>query len=91
MKTNQATTDYRHIVFLQGDEANSFLDILDTFGIEKTIEALLEYDTCPESCRHTNYNPAGSSDTSFCTSGGYELTWNYKLGYIGLCEVTKLN
>ena len=88
MKTKETTKDYRHIIFLQGDEANSFLDILDMFGIEKTIESLLEYDLCPEACRHTDYSPAGESDTSFRLNNGLELTWNNKLGYIGLCEVT---
>ena len=90
MKTNQATKDYRQIVFLQGDEATEALSNLDLRGIESTVNMLLDYDLCPESCRHTVFSPTGESDTSYLTTAGYELTWNSKLGYIGLCEVTEI-
>lgn len=88
MKT--ATKDYRHIIFLQGDGATEALSNLDIRGIESTVDMLKEYDLCPEACRHTDENPAGKSDTSFCTSDGYELTWNERFGYIGLCEITNI-
>jgi len=81
-------TDYRHIVFLQGDAAMEALSNLELRGIESTINMLTEYDLSPESCRHTDYSPAGESDTSFITKNGFELTWNDRLGYIGLCELT---
>jgi len=90
MKTNQATKDYRHIIFLQGDEATEALSNLDLRGIESTINMLLEYDLCPEDCRHSDSSPAGDSDTSFQLLNGLELTWNNRLGYIGLCEVTEI-
>lgn len=90
MKTEQTTKDYRHIIFLQGDEATEVMSNLDLRGIESTVTMLLEYDLCQEACRHTDYSPAGESDTSYLTTAGYELTWNNKLGYIGLCEVTEI-
>ena len=88
METKNQITDYRHIIFFQGDAATGFLDILDAFGEKRTIEALLEYDTQPENCRHTDSSPAGSSDTVLQIDNKYELTWNYKFGTIGLCEIT---
>jgi len=88
MKTKLAPTDYRHIIFLQGEEATEALLNLDTRGIDSTVNMLAEYDTEPESCRHTDESPAGGSDTSFRTLDGFELTWNNRLGYIGLCKVT---
>ncbi len=88
MKTNQAPKDYRHICFLQGEEATEALSNLDLRGINSTVNMLAEYDTEPESCRHTDESPAGRSDTSFRTKDGFELTWNDRLGYIGLCKVS---
>jgi len=85
--------DFRHIIFLQGDDANLALDVLDVFGETKTIEMLLKYDTCDLGCRRTEQSPSGESDTVHwqrLNNKAYELAYNMKLGTIGLCEIIQV-
>ena len=61
------------IVFLQGDEAEEPLNILDTFGLEDAVEYLTQWYKPGE--HETLYDPAaGSSDNTYETEGGFILT-----------------
>lgn len=85
MKTK--TTDYRHIVFLQGDNAIEALSVYEEGGHLAALDFLLQYDLCPEACRHTDYSPAGETDDLICWDR-WELVINERYGYIGLCELS---
>ena len=71
------------IVFMQGDEANEPLSILDTDGTEATIEYLAQWHR-PGEHELAQETAAGSSDDVLETDDGFILTWNVRLGYIGL-------
>ena len=71
------------IVFVQGDEAIQPLSILDTDGTEAAIEYLAQWHYPGD--HDTGDEPAaGSTDDVFETDDGFILTWNIRLGYIGL-------
>jgi hypothetical protein len=76
---------YRTIVFLQGEEADEYLHILDTDGEEKTITALYEFDYIGEGDT-SDEPPWGDGDDTY-TSGPYVLAYNTRLGYISLTEL----
>lgn len=82
---------YRNIVFLQGDEADEALNILDEDGTEAAFNHLLDtYEgTGPDD--YTDDEPWGESDDieDFETRDGakYVLSYNAGLGYIGLTQV----
>ncbi len=71
------------IVFVQGDEADEPLSVLDTNGTEAAIEYLAQWHY-PGEHELTQEPAAGSSDDVFETDDGFILTWNIRLGYIGL-------
>ncbi len=71
------------IVFVQGDEAIEPLGILDTDGTEAAIEYLAQWH-CPGEHQTADEPAAGSSDDTYETEDGFILTWNSRLGYIGL-------
>ena len=76
---------YQSIVFIQGDEANEPLDILDRDGTAAAVEYLKQWDygDSPEPQKSSS---AGTSDWQE-RHGDYLLTWNARVGYIGLERV----
>ena len=71
------------IVFVQGDEADEPLSILDTDGTKAAIEYLAQWHHPGE--HETADEPAtGTSDHVQKTDDGFILTWNDRLRYIGL-------
>jgi hypothetical protein len=87
--------EYEDVIFLQGDQADEFFEILDSKGKDAAMEYLKnwhypgEHDTRKES-------PAGRSDEEY-EKGGYLMHWNKDLHYAGLVykggpsEGTKIN
>ena len=72
-----------HLVFVQGDEAIEPLSILNTEGPEATVDYLAGWNNS-KSQEEADEPAAGSSDNTYETEGGFILTWNDRLGYIGL-------
>lgn len=73
---------YKNIIFLQGDSANEALDILDDSGKMAAIDYLSQWDYGDHDDIRDDLG-AGSSDRIF-EHGEYILTYNLRLGYIGL-------
>lgn len=73
---------YEHVVFLEGYEAEYVFEILDNEGYDTTLGYLTKM--------HNVGTHDGSSEPSFGTDdetyvvGKYIMSWNRKLGYIGL-------
>ncbi len=71
------------IVFMQGEEAEEPLRILDEQGEEAAIEYLAQWHFPGE--HETSETPgAGSDDDVYRAEDGFRLSWNTRLGYIGL-------
>lgn len=78
---------YQSIVFIQGDEANEPLDILDRDGAAAAVRYLAQWDYGDENgSPEMTESSAGTSDRQE-RHGDYLLTWNNRLGYIGLERV----
>ena len=75
------------VVFMQGDEAQEYLDLLDNEGAEVALEKLKEWHYPNEHATRTEL-PNGSSDRTF-KQGQYFLSWNSGLGYIGLSYIVE--
>ena len=71
------------IVFMQGDEADEPLSILDTDGTKAAIEYLAQWHY-PGEHETANEPAAGTCDHVQKTDDGFILTWNDRLRYIGL-------
>jgi hypothetical protein len=76
-------TKYRHIMFLQDDDARFALDILNNEGLEAAIDYLSEWDTGDGDISGATW---GSSDTVY-RQGRHVLSCNRRLGYISLCYI----
>lgn len=74
---------YQRIVFMQNEEAEEALAILDDQGEEAAIDHLAQWDNGDEGEEFPE-TAAGSSDDVHETEDGYILTYNRRLGYIGL-------
>lgn len=75
---------YRHIVFLQGEEAEILIDLCEDHPA-KIIESLeRDYDTGEG--EETDDEPWGEADETFRWKN-YILSWNTGLGYVSLTEV----
>jgi len=72
----------QRIVFMQGDDADEPLAMLDTEGIESVLDYLAQWDM-DDNGELTDEPSAGTSDDTYEVDG-YILTWNNQLGYIGL-------
>jgi len=78
---------YQSIVFAQGDDAGEPLDILDRDGVPAAVAYLAQWDYGDENgSPQTAESNAGTSDSQE-RHGDYLLTWNSRLGYIGLERV----
>lgn len=78
-----AVFKYQRIVFCQGEDANEPLRILDEQGEEAAIEYLAQWDMDPPG-ELFDESSAGSDDDVFESDDGYILSYNTRLGYIGL-------
>ena len=77
---------YRNIVFVQGEEAEKVLNILDKQGEEAALNYLLQwnYGDSPEEEREDQ--PWGNSDIIY-KKDNFVMSYNEKIGYAGLIEV----
>jgi hypothetical protein len=78
----EESMQYANVVFLQGDEAIEVLELLDAHGVGAAIEYLSEWDY-GDYGEVSDAKRAGYSDSTV-TSAPYVLTWNERMGYIGL-------
>jgi len=77
--------EYEDVVFLQGDEADQYLKMIEEQGAEETIRVLASNFYHPGEHSKQKGNPAGSSDKTFTSQDGkFILSWNERLGYVGL-------
>lgn len=72
---------YARIVFMQGEEAEEPLRILDEDGTKAAIDYLAQWDNGDEDVHSSS--SAGTSDTVIA-KGRYVLSFNRYIGYIGL-------
>jgi hypothetical protein len=80
------STKYERIVFLQGEEADEPLDLIDTQGAYVAMEYLAQWD-CGDGGDIHDRPSAGSADwtqTIEIPGQTYIVTWNHGVGYIGL-------
>jgi len=77
----------QEIVFMQGDDANEALGILNEIGCEALFKHLLQWDNNDSPTEHINdlYEKVGTSD-SIRYFDDYILTYNSKYGYCGLIK-----
>lgn len=71
------------IVFMQGSNALEALEILDNKGRESAMTYLQQWHH-PGDHDTSSELSAGSSDRTIRTSDNYVMTYNLRLGYIGL-------
>lgn len=73
---------YEDVVFLQGEEADEALAILDEEGEEAALEYLKQWHYPGEHDARASVG-TGSSDDTY-EDDGYTMSWNKRIGYIGL-------
>lgn len=75
-------TQYSHIVFMQDSEGHDVIDRMDTESPEEIVDYLAQWDYGDDyDVRDTP--SAGEWDDTMVV-GEYLLTWNSRLGYVGL-------
>jgi len=76
---------YERIVFMDigSEEAADVLDIIHNDGEETAIEYLAQWHY-PGEHETSSMVARGSDDDWFSTDDGYILSWNDRLGYVGL-------
>lgn len=75
---------YQRIVFMQGEEADEALAILDEHGEDAAVEHLSQWDYGDGGGEIMDEPASGDSDDVHETEDGYRLSYNTRLGYIGL-------
>ena len=80
METNKYL--YESVVFCQGDDPTEPLDILDDQGHEAVIDYLKQWHDPGRHDTHTQ--PCYGQEDRTYEHEGYVLSWNHRLGYIGL-------
>lgn len=78
---------YASIVFMQGDEANEPLAILDEKGPKEAINFLAQWDFGTESEHDVRENIGNGTYDHIARFGDFILTWNRSLNYIGLTRI----
>lgn len=73
---------YQRIVFLQGEEADEALAILDNDGTEAAMDYLAQWD-CGDAGEEFDEPASGDSDDVY-EDDHHRLSWNSRIGYIGL-------
>lgn len=77
---------YLEIVFIQNEEAETPLKILEEQGEDAAMNYLRQWDYGDEDGEIYDENPGGSSDSVY-RKGNYVMTYNTSLGYVGLCKI----
>lgn len=85
---NEKAQKYYEIVFLQGEEAIEPLHILDDKGEDAAVEYLSQWDYGGEMEHSPEEQPWGEDDETF-EKDDYVMSWNSRLGYIGLVRKVK--
>ena len=83
-KLNESTDQdrYEDVVFIQGEEADEPLQILNTQGEDAALNYLKQWH---EHGSHMGSNELGhGSDDEIYEKDGYIMSWNPRIGYIGL-------
>ncbi|MDG1950824.1 MAG: hypothetical protein P8J32_08495, partial [bacterium] len=73
---------YEEVVFMQGEEAHTVLDIIDQQGEEAGLKYLMQWHD-PGNHMGTTQVPHGSGDQLY-QKDGYTLSYSPSLGYVGL-------
>lgn len=73
---------YQRIVFLQGEEADEALAILDNDGTEAAMDYLAQWDYGDAGEEFDE--PSSGSDDDVYEDEHHRMSWNSRLGYIGL-------
>lgn len=83
-------TSWISVVFLEGQDADRVLDLIDSEGTDAAIEHLAKFDVAEETTQAALVNgyvydhiPAGASDR-IATGKDYTLTYNHDLGHLSL-------
>ena len=79
---------YQNIYFAQEHEAEKALGILTEFGEEEVINYLIQFDYNDSPIEEINGTPWGSYDEKY-TKDNYVLTYDTRMGYIGLTKIIK--
>jgi len=78
---------YENVVFIQNEEADEPLRILNSQGEEAVIDYLSQWHNPGE--HETSETPGSGGSDSVYEKDGYILSYNEGLGYIGLSYDTK--
>lgn len=87
-KRNPNAGKYYEIVFMQGEDAEEPLKILDDKGESEVIDYLADWDYGTE-MEHTPVSKPWGPDDDTYEKDDYILSYNTKLGYIGLVRKVK--
>lgn len=77
---------YTDIVFMQDEAASEAMSILSTGGNDALFNHLVQWDNKDGGGFSRKESPAGTADTTV-PYDGYELYYNTRVGYCGLCAV----
>ena len=77
---------FQEIVFIQGEEAEEPLNILDSEGESAALQYLAQWNYGENDGEIYDEIPAGSNDSTY-TEDCYIMNYNTSLGYIGLCKM----
>jgi hypothetical protein len=80
---------YENVFFAMGEEATELLDMLDEKGPEATLDYIGDIAFQPGKHDMSPELAAGKSDNVY-REGAFILSWNPKMGYIGLEHDTKM-
>lgn len=79
-------SQFLSIVFIQNEEAEESLKILEEYGEAAALRYLRQWDYGESDGEIYDENPGGSGDSVYC-EGSYVMTYNTSLEYIGLCKI----
>ena len=77
---------YMEIVFIQNEEAETPLKILEEQGEDAAMNYLRQWDYGDDDGEIYYRNPGGSGDSAY-RKGNFVMSYNTSLGYIGLCKI----
>jgi hypothetical protein len=72
-----------NIIFAQGEEAEEYLALLDSKGPGAVIDIMSQAHDIGHHEIMDEFS-AGTSDETYRDKHGYVLSWNTRLGYVGL-------
>lgn len=76
-------TIYRDVVFLQGEDADPYLRMIDEGDAEAVYHEFIQWDM-DDDFLHESEEPSWGSSDSVLRFGDYALSYNSALSYIGL-------